>query len=499
MPTDPLIRSFAALVADARDRATATGRPVLVSASEEIPSRDPLTALEAAEAVGGADAELAELVQAGRMVWAHPRADLTLAGFGAAATIAPSGVDRFAQADAAWRALLADALTDDANASAPATGPLLTGGFSFAVEGPHSPAWQGFPSTHLIVPALRVTSTAGATVLTLSTLVQRDGTSSVSVDALARLRMALLAAPARLTVDAGDGGGRLRFASVRPTADWRAVVREAVAEIGRGAMDKVVLARAVRAATPNAVGIPALLDHLRATYHNAYVFAYWRGERAFVGASPERLVSLTGGVVDASSLAGSARRGATVKEDAALAAGLMSSGKDRAEHALVRGALRTALGQFCDDVTSRDEPSLLTLPNVHHLYTAVRGRLRAGHSLLELAGVLHPTPAVGGDPREPALRFIREHEQLDRGWYAGPIGWIGREDGELAVALRSALVGESEAILFAGCGIVAGSDPDRELAESEVKLRAMESALAAVAGEAPTEPVARVPAHHARR
>jgi Isochorismate synthase len=148
---------------------------------------------------------------------------------------------------------------------------------------------------------------------------------------------------------------------------------------------------------------------------------------------------------------------------------------------MVRMALRDALSALCDDVTARDEPSLLTLPHIHHLHTAVHARLREGHSLLELAGALHPTPAVGGSPREPALRFIRERERLDRGWYAGAIGWIGRDAGELAVALRSAVVDGAEATLFAGCGIVAASEPDRELAESRVKLRPMQSALAATA------------------
>jgi isochorismate synthase EntC len=168
-----------------------------------------------------------------------------------------------------------------------------------------------------------------------------------------------------------------------------------------------------------------------------------------------------------------------------LAAELLASVKNRAEHAMVHSALHQALVDLCDDVTSSDEPSLLTLPHVHHLHTAVHARLRPGHSLLELAGTLHPTPAVGGSAREPALRFLREHEQLDRGWYAAPIGWMGRNGGELAVALRSALVsaGGHEATLFAGCGIVAGSDPAQELAESEIKLQPMQSALEAAVDE----------------
>jgi isochorismate synthase len=197
----------------------------------------------------------------------------------------------------------------------------------------------------------------------------------------------------------------------------------------------------------------------------------------FLGASPERLVRLEGRAVSASSLAGSAPRGATPAEDDALAAELLASPKDRAEHAVVRRMLCAALAELCDDVRALQEPSLLTLANVHHLHTGVSARLREGHTLLQLVARLHPTPAVGGEPRDDALRWIRDHEQLDRGWYAAPVGWVGDQAGEFAVALRSGLVRGNEAWLFAGCGVVADSEPQAELEESEVKLRSMQGAM----------------------
>jgi isochorismate synthase EntC len=162
-----------------------------------------------------------------------------------------------------------------------------------------------------------------------------------------------------------------------------------------------------------------------------------------------------------------------------MAAGLRSSTKDRNEHEFVRTALQSGLAELCDDITADDEPSILSVSQVHHLHTAVRGKLRAGHSLLELVARLHPTPAVGGQPRDAALRFIREHEQLDRGWYAAPIGWLHRNHGEFAVGLRSALMTGRSASLFAGCGIVADSIPGEEYTESLLKLRPMEMALSA--------------------
>lgn len=458
---------------------------MLVSASEAISVLDPLAALEAVERAAQTDDELAALLRAGRMFWTSSRDEFALAGIGAAATIAPTGPERFSSADRAWRALLDGALGDEARIDTPTVGPILMGGFSFEPDGPRSELWRGFSSTHLVVPGLHVTARGGRCWLTAATLVGVDGQLSIGLDLLARLRAIVLATPVRARMESSEPAfsPRLTFADVRPEAEWRAFVGDAVAAIHEGTLQKVVLARAVHTVAAQDVNVTALLDHLRSVHRDGYTFGYWRGEHAFVGASPERLVRLAGRDVEASSLAGSARRGASPREDAALAAELQSSAKDRVEHAMVRSALRGALAQLCDDVTSMNEPSLLTLPHVHHLHTAVRARLRPGHSMLDLVGALHPTPAVGGAPRASALRFIREREQLDRGWYAGPIGWIGRDGGELAVALRCALIAGREATLFAGCGIVAASDPALELAESEIKLRPMQSALAVTLGE----------------
>jgi len=157
---------------------------------------------------------------------------------------------------------------------------------------------------------------------------------------------------------------------------------------------------------------------------------------------------------------------------------LLKNPKDRLEHAVVVDMLREVISEACDDVTTAVGPTLLKVANIQHLETALAGRLRERLSILELAGRLHPTPAVGGLPRDRALGWMREHEELERGWYAGPVGWIDRRgEGEFAVAIRSALMHGNRARLFAGCGIVADSDPDQEYAESWLKLRPMLSAL----------------------
>jgi isochorismate synthase len=173
-------------------------------------------------------------------------------------------------------------------------------------------------------------------------------------------------------------------------------------------------------------------------------------------------------------LAGSAPRGATEQEDRQEGMELLNSEKNRREHAIVVNMVRSALEDLCSAVQVADTPHLLKLQNIQHLETAITGELLPGHSILEALQELHPTPAVGGFPCEAALAEIRDNEQLDRGWYAGPIGWIDKDGhGEFAVALRSGLIDGSKATLFAGCGIVADSEPDSEYAESRLKLKVM--------------------------
>jgi isochorismate synthase len=173
-------------------------------------------------------------------------------------------------------------------------------------------------------------------------------------------------------------------------------------------------------------------------------------------------------------LAGSAPRGNSEEEDEQLDLELLQSAKNQGEHAIVVTMIREALAHYCSQVWVSDKPQLLRLKNIQHLQTPIIGKLLPGKSILDAIGELHPTPAVGGFPRETALAELREFEQLDRGWYAGPIGWINANgNGEFAVALRSALVDEAQATLFAGGGIVADSQPESEYAETCWKFAVM--------------------------
>jgi isochorismate synthase len=466
---------LAALVARGRLQARRTRRPVLVSMVEPVP---PLELLDALQRAAAPDYAAPEHTAVDRFYWERPEQGIALAGAGAAVTLAPGGEQRFATVDRAWRRLAAEALVEDASDGAPMTGPLLAGGFAFEPDGPRTDRWRGFPASLMLLPRLQLTVVDGRTWLTTNILLRADGQSEVEPSTLRRLRAVLLGergeapAPPRPAALAGEE------TDVPPAPAWERSVGEAVAAIRAGALEKVVLAREVRARADHPFDVTEAVRRLRAAYPSCFVFALWRGGRAFVGASPERLVRLERGDVRATCLAGSIGRGPNPEADRRQGERLLASAKDRHEHALVADALRDGLAELCDDVRAPAEPALLTVSNVHHLYTPLRARLRDGRGLLDLVARLHPTPAVGGTPREAALRFLRAHEVLDRGWYAAPIGWLGRDgDGEFAVALRSALVDGGEASLFAGCGVMADSEPAEEYAESALKLRAMEAAL----------------------
>lgn len=475
---------ISSLLARARTQALAEGRQVLAVHTERVPALDPLACLENLTHAAARDSWLARHTNPVRMYWSRPSDRFAIAGAGATAVFAPAGPDRFDAVDREWSALLDSAIGHGEGRGIPGVGAVLMGGSAFDAEGARESPWESFPDTYFFVPRMLLTSAGDACWITISAIVNADGNPDIDFESLSRLRNAAMEAavqpPAEveyLTAAHARAAANVSFSSQLVTSNWIEMVARAVNEIRGGLLDKVVLARAVRATAHEQLDPFAIVRELHAAFQNAFVFGCWRGQDAFVGASPERLVRLDGRNVKVSSLAGTTPRGATQVEDATAGQRLLESAKDLSEHAVVRNFVVSALADISDDVNAPHEPTLLSLPHVHHLHTEFRARLRPGYSLLDIVERLHPTPAVGGFPRDEALRFIRERENLDRGWYAGPIGWTGAHCGEFAVALRSALVSGSEAVLFAGCGIVADSDPEQELAESELKLKSIESAI----------------------
>jgi isochorismate synthase len=454
-------------------QARAQRGPVLVSLTERIPWQDAVAFFERGHG-------LAEE----RVFWEQPSAGWALAGVGAAQTFTATGPDRCARVDTAWRDLLAGALLSGTDPAAGA-GPVLLGGFAFDPARPATALWRGFPEALLVLPRFLLRSTATESWLTTSLVLWPDSDPAAEAGALVRERTWLLSAEcgvrsAEYAESIRNPHSTIRTQDARSVADWAATVAAAAAEVRAGALAKVVLARDVTVTGSQPFAVGGALRYLRGAYPNCYVFAVARGDRCFLGASPERLVRAVGGQVQVTCLAGSTARGTTPEEDAQLGDELLASAKNRHEHAVVAAMLQEALAECCVDVVLPAAPQLLKLPNVQHLYTPVTARLGPGGCLLDLVARLHPTPAVGGTPRPAALAWIRAHEGLDRGWYAAPVGWLDAQgDGEFAVALRSGLVDGATAHLFAGCGIMGDSDPAAEVAESRLKLRPMLSALAA--------------------
>ncbi len=413
--------------------------------------------------------------------WEHPSAQHALVGTTLAYTIETQGQQRFNDAATQWRAILKDAVIAD-HASAEArrygSGPVFFGGFAFDPLRLRTPLWSDFPDGQLMLPAILFSSCNGQSALTLNHLVQ-------PADDIEQLATSLLSQVASIQATHTNAPTQFATASTMsvqtqdllPADTWMQLVANTTQIIRQGQYEKVVLARSIEV-TPtepeNSFEIDATLARLRQHFPAAYVFALQRGQRFFAGATPERLVQAQDGHIHTMALAGSARRGSTEEEDQRIGDELLHSDKNQGEHAIVVDMVRDALGEHCTEVSVSPTPHLLKLKNVQHLETPISGVLLKGRCILDVMANLHPTPAVGGFPRQEALATIRETEQLDRGWYAGPVGWIDPEGhGEFAVALRSGLIEHDRAILFAGCGIVADSDPHSEYAESCLKLQAM--------------------------
>lgn len=448
---------------------------VLVSLVERINAVDPLAVLHALQRAASSDRGLRQLAARGCAYWARPSEGFAIAAIGAAAVLSPSGPERFATLNHEWSSLLQHAQVNGEFGNARGAGPLLIGGFSFDPEGPRTAAWRGFPAAHMIVPEFHVTSIGNESWLTVSTMIDPRGPDAAS--RVAALREIL---PGTISTNhlRDASGGEVETRDDLPSDEWTAIVGRAVAAIRAGVMQKVVLARSVSGDASEEIDPLRVLTRLQHSNPDAFVYGYWRGDAVFAGASPERLVRVDDRTISASSLAGTVKRGATPEADDVLARQLQSSGKDIAEHVAVREMLHEALLDVGENVASDAEPELMRLSNVYHLHTEVTAEMREGKSLLDVVARLHPTPAVGGSPREVALDFIVKNEKLDRGWYAAPIGWIDARGGDLAVALRSGLLRGPEFTLFAGCGIVADSEPELELAESALKLQPMKSAIA---------------------
>ena len=312
---------------------------------------------------------------------------------------------------------------------------------------------------------------------TFAALATADDTPDDLVERLERRADELRSAPLPLLDP--DPVGHTRVASTMPPEHYEAAVARAVERIQSGALEKVVLARQVEVHAPAAHDAAAVFAVLREAFPSCFVFCAGRGDAAFVAASPELLVRREGMRAASLALAGSTRRSADPAVDDHLGEQLLQSAKDRSEQRIVSERILRTLRPHAVFTAAAPEPVLVKVANIQHLGTPIRAQLASPVPAVELAGLLHPTPAVGGEPLEIAAPLIPALEGLDRGWYAGPVGWTdANEDGEFCVALRCALLRGPVARCYAGVGVVADSDPSAELAETEIKLQALLPVLA---------------------
>jgi salicylate biosynthesis isochorismate synthase len=341
------------------------------------------------------------------------------------------------------------------------TGPIAVGGFAYRPDRDPGGPWSGFPAVLFRVPALAVTRVRGRTFATAAT---------AGAEELLELAPTGVRAPA---------ARRLEITSVRNQVAWTAAVESAAKRLRAGDAAKVVLAREVIARGDGVVSAGMVARSLRAAYPSCFTYLVTGADgTAFAGASPELLVRRSGGRAFSQPMAGSVARGANEADDDRLARELVESAKDNAEHRIASEFVVEALRKFSRTVEAR-EPEVVRFTNIQHLATTITAELaKPAVEALDLAAALHPTPAVGGWPRPAAEALIDELEGLERGWYAGAVGWTdGQGDGEFAVALRCGLLWEDGARLYAGVGVMPDSDPARELEETELKFKALLMAL----------------------
>lgn len=420
---------------------------------------------------------LVRLLQCGagqpRMFWQNASISTAYAAWGAVKTIRALGAARFDTVrEAAW-GLLPQHESDVAPAD---TAPRLFGGFSFEPDMRGDPLWAPFDAAHFILPRVMITDANGQLWLTVAASIDgpAEDLSAVADRWVERIELGDLS-----DLPAVPEVREVTYSLSRDA--WCQQVNRGIGMIRDRVLEKVVLSRIADLEADDVIDPAAVLARLEKTYPATYRFLFEpEPGRAFVGATPELLLEVTGRVLRTAAVAGSVARGLSPAEDAALAAELFTSPKERHEHALVVEALRDLLDPLSDRLSFPDEPEILKLGNIQHLYTPFLGHLADEVDILEVVSRLHPTPALGGYPTQAAIKAISQIESFERGWYASPVGWLDASGGGMfAVAIRSAVLNRSRARLYAGCGVVEQSDPLREWDETRIKFRPMLDALGA--------------------
>jgi isochorismate synthase len=443
--------------------AVGRGRRTLVSVTAAVDIEDPV-----------AVAFASRLASDRWFCWEQPDRGFALAGLGVAYEAASRGAGRFDDVALECSRVARGRVLEEPAGLPAGAGPVWLGGFAFDPEGGSSPTWSSLPPASLVLPEVSLCRSGGETWITVSAVVgPGEDAEARAAELGARLAALRTATPLPLIDPHPTASAEIRGA--RTPGEFEATVRAATERIGAGEFSKLVLAREVIVRAGAAPDPAALFGALREQFPSCFCFCAGTPQAAFIGASPELLVRRSGAGIQTVALAGSTRRSSDPAVDDHLGEQLLRSDKDRREHAIVAARITRALGRHAVWVEAAPEPEIVKVANIQHLATPILAQLADPHSAIELAGMLHPTPAVGAEPWSArAAGAIAELERMDRGWYAAPVGWMdATEDGEFCVALRSGVLRDRDAHLFAGVGVVAGSDPAAELAETEIKLGAL--------------------------
>lgn len=449
------------LLASGIEKAGKQSKPVLVSQLRRVETCNVLAFFACAEDT--------------RFFWRDPEQKIYLSGSGAATRLSAERNGRFHNVDQKRRELLGEAVID-ADPAVAGGGPVFFGGFRFDPHKSKDEAWSSFPDAQLLLPSFMLTASAGESYLTINCMVDQwtnpdeagDHLNNEAEQVLTRARHHPCTHPIAKDI---------RYEERAPQR-WRDAVAETAQEISRQRFEKVVLSRTLALITDDPFSPPQTLLRLSRQQPNSFLFAVQQGEACFLGASPERLARQDGRQLQSACLAGSIQRGADAEEDERLSRQLLADPKNLHEHELVVTMIREAMADSCEKIHVPESPQIYQMKDIQHLYTPVVGTTGANSSLLQVVGRLHPTPALGGSPQKASLEKIREVESHDRGWYGAPIGWVDHKgDGDFAVAIRSGLIQANRAVLWAGSGIVADSDPEAEYRETQLKFRPMTAAL----------------------
>ncbi|TQE90152.1 isochorismate synthase [Ureibacillus terrenus] len=406
-----------------------------------------------------------------RFFWQNREKTLAIVGLGQAIILENRRIDRFDDIEFKWKELTKNIVMEEQEPQ-----PILFGGFTFDPENVEPGEWDGFPSSYFTVATFQLTKQHEKTYVSIHLITDRQDSSAL-FDQLREERDQLIHAAQVKELKTYEKP-EIRTIDERNKDNYFQAVQSVTNLIRNHKADKVVIARSLELEFKGQPSSPQVIYQILNEQPESYLFALERDNLLFFGATPERLVKVENQYAYSACVAGSIKRGKTAEEDKKLGEQLLNDSKNLKEHQYVVDMIASTFKKHCEHYKVPKRPKLLKIRDIQHLYTPVEGKLFDHATILQLVKHLHPTPALGGVPRNKALEMIREFEKMNRGLYAGPVGWMDADgNGEFVVAIRSAALIDDKAYLYAGGGIVADSNPMTEYDETLVKFRPMLRAL----------------------